>query len=132
MSVRRAYVAALVLALAALVAYLVIPAELGRRDRAAIARAHRIADALPEIRTADRDPDTVTADVVTELRAMGHRAASLCAEGLRLRDGTQMRDCWVRTETGRGHGVLVMVHSGFVVVDGKPAVRGSTIDVSVV
>lgn len=148
-SVRPAYVVALVLALAGLAAYFVVPAELGRRDRAALARAHRLARALPDVPGAtsegirctpeeirctrsERDPDTVAAELVTAFRTRGYRATSECGNGLLANSPNPLRDCRVGAETGRGHGVLVVVLSAWEYVNRAVVHKGSTMNVSVV
>lgn len=127
MRARPVYVAALLLALAGLAAYVVVPGMIGRSHAAALARAHRAAAAMadPPGSTArppgdcqnavrclrsDADPDAVTAQITAALRATGLDARGTCEPSMSLRNEA-LRDCFVRAETGRGHGVFAFVHT---------------------
>jgi hypothetical protein len=127
MRTRPRYLAVLVLALAGLVTYLVVPAAIGREHRAAESRAAAIAAALPDADGAilrpprdcvlaalrcshvDRDTDVVVAEVASALRRVSGTEPRLECSTQWTTRSVRLRECIVAAETGRGHGVFVFV-----------------------
>lgn len=150
MRVRPLYRVLLLAALAGLVAYLVVPPAIGRRDRAALRRARALAAAFPDPRGATARPpgdchgddvvrctlvhrpvDDVAAEAEAWLRARGAKVRTMCDTLPHLnRPDIVHRDCLVGGETGHGHVVFVHVMTNVVRVAGEPRVSGTRVDVS--
>lgn len=129
MRTRPVFLVALLLAMGGLGAYLYVPGALGRAHAAAQAEADRVARAVPDLIGARalprrqcngdvlrrcthlpaRSVDSVVPEVEETLARVSGRATSTrCDDGTDAQ-GVPLRYCTVRIDTGRGHGVVVMV-----------------------
>lgn len=120
------------LAVAGLVAYLVIPREIGRRDRAARADAEQVfAATRPPVGAVEtpsachgsedrrcyhvaRDVEGVVGDVEAALRVAYGRAPERHCDDLTLRTGRRVMSCNVGALTGHGHAVVAFVEPHMV------------------
>lgn len=146
--VRPLYASALLLALLGLAAYLVVPPYLGRRDRAAVARANAIVAALrapagaTERSASDchgdnlrcyhvaRGVDEVAAEMAAALRtASGEAPDESCDEYTHPR-GLPMRSCVLHVWTAREHAAVVMVTTAARRVDRAYVADGTYVHVS--
>lgn len=128
-TVRPLFLLALVFALGGLGAYLYVPAALGRAHERAKAEGLRVARAMPDLNGARPMPRTQcngdvlrrcthlpardVGSVVPEAEAVlarvsGRETETHCDES-RSPEGRLVRFCTVRVDTGRGHGVVVVV-----------------------
>lgn len=125
MRARPLYLAALLLAVLGLAAYLVVPAAIGRRDSAALIRAQGIAAGVHEPRDATvlgitecrgdndrclhvpRDVDAVTAEMAAGLRVTAGKAPEQRCEDFVHPAGVPMRSCVLHARTGHGHVAVV-------------------------
>lgn len=147
MRARPLYLATLLLALAGLAAYLVVPPKVDRAERASLERARAVAtafrapaggrprvdcnsDVLRRCWSVDRKPDAVAAELAAALEtASGVEPEKVCTDYTHPR-GLPMRSCVLRVLTGHGHAATASATTNVVKVGDAFVAQGSSVDVA--